>query len=124
MAGIQEILSRFFGSKSDRDIRTIMPIVHLVKEEFARLEKTSNDELRAKTLELKKFIQDYISEEVYEIEKLKNKAENEISDISEKQEIFEQIDKIEIKISEKIEKALNDILPKAFAIVKETAKGF
>jgi preprotein translocase subunit SecA len=124
MAGTLNILSKFFGNKSDRDIRAIMPIVHQIKEEYAKLENISNDELREGTVKLKKYIQDYISDEVREIQNLKDKAENETSDISLKQEIFEEIDKIEIKVSEKIEKALNDILPKAFAIVKETAKRF
>jgi preprotein translocase subunit SecA len=124
MAGIINLVSSFFGNKSDRDIRSIMPIVHSIKEEFAKLQNVSNDELRVGTLELKKYIQDYIKEELQEIESLKNKAENEVTDISDKQEIFEQIDEIEIKVSEKVEKALNDILPKAFAIVKETAKRF
>jgi preprotein translocase subunit SecA len=124
MAGFFDILGKLFGDKSERDIRAIMPIVNLTKEEYAKLEKLSNDQLRSITSELKLYIQEYIKEEVQKIDQLKNKAENEISDIAEKQVVFEEIDKIEIKLSEKIENALNDILPKAFAVIKETAKRF
>lgn len=124
MASFIEILSKLFGNKSERDIRAIMPIVNQVKEEYTKIEHISNDELRALTLEVKKFIQEYIKAETEEINQLKSKAENEVSDIAQKQLIFDDIDKIEKKVSEKLEEALNKILPKAFAIVKETAKRF
>ncbi len=124
MAGFFDLLSKFFGSKSERDIRTVMPIVNSIKEAYAKIETYSNDELRAKTKELGQYVQDYVKEENAQIEDLKNKAEQENEDIAQKQSYFEEIDKIEKKITEKLENVLNDVLPDAFALVKETAKRF
>ncbi len=124
MSYIIDTLSKLFGSKSDRDIKTIMPTISKIKDAYANLNTLTNDDLRAKTLELKEKIQDYISEELNQIEELKEKANSGSEDIHQKEEYFNQIDKIEEKINEKIEDVLNDILPEAFALVKETARRF
>jgi len=124
MSGFFEVLSQLFGSKSDRDIRTVMPIVDSIKEAYSKIETFTNDELRAKTIVLRKYIQDYVKEDTLKIDNLKNKAEKETDNIEEKQSYFEEIDLIEKQIVEKLEKGLNDILPEAFAVIKETAKRF
>ncbi|MBN2610070.1 MAG: preprotein translocase subunit SecA [Bacteroidales bacterium] len=124
MALFSDIIKRFFGNKSDRDIRAIMPIVEKIKEEYPKLSGLSNDQLRAKTLELKKRIKDYIKPEEDKIASLREQAETERAEIDEVEKIYDEIDKIEKQVVEKLEVVLNEILPEAFAIVKETAKRF
>lgn len=119
---LASFLSKFFGTKSDRDIKEIMPYVDSVKEEYSRIEGLSVDELRAESEKLKVKISDYISAEENEIKELKAKAE-EVS-IEESEAIYEKIDKLNETIDEKIEAVLNEILPTAFAIVKSTAYRF
>ncbi len=117
-------LNKIFGKKSDRDFKELWPIVEKVKEAYETIKDLSNDELRAKTLELKQKIKDYVSEEETEIANLKAKAESEETDITEREAIYEQIDKIEQKVLDKMEEVLDEILPEAFAIVKSTAARF
>ena len=124
MSLFNNVLKNFFGNKSDRDIKEIMPFVEDAKEEFSKLQSISNDELRAKTNELKQKITDYISEDNDVIRSLKDKIENEKIHITEREKIYDEIDKIEKIIDDKIEDILNEILPTAFAVVKETAKRF
>lgn len=120
--GFNEILSKLFGNKAQRDLKEIMPYVDKIKEAYKEIEKLSNDELRAKTLELKQNIQEQASKELEKIDELRAKIENQ--DIENREIIFEEIDKLEKKVLEKYEEALEMILPEAFSIVKETAKRF
>jgi preprotein translocase subunit SecA len=120
--GITQFLSSLFGTKSDRDIKEIMPVVEAVKKEYERVTNLSNDELRAETHAIRKDINDYIKAEQDEIAALKEKAEN--ADIEESEKIYDRIDKLTETIDEKIEVILKDVLPRAFSVVKETAKRF
>ena len=124
MSVIDNLLTKLFGNKSDRDIKETGPIVSLTLEEYAKLTSLSNDELRQKTLDLKKQIVDYTSVERDEISELNKKLESDDIKINEREVIYADIDKIESKIDDKIEDCLNEILPTAFAIVKETARRF
>ncbi|MGD2033502.1 MAG: preprotein translocase subunit SecA [Bacteroidales bacterium] len=124
MSTILNIVGRFFGSKAERDMKELKPYVDRINKEHAKIEKATNDELRGKTIELKEFIREYVSSEQKEIEELKIQAEKEKEDINRKEEIFDTIDKIEKSIDDKLEAALDEILPVAFALVKETAKRF
>jgi preprotein translocase subunit SecA len=124
MSVIDNLLTKFFGNKSDRDIKETTPIVSSILEEYKKLESISNDELRAKTQGLKQRISDFIKEEKNQIQSLKDKLENESIDINEREDIYLEIDKIESKIDDKIQEVLDEVLPTAFAIVKETAKRF
>jgi preprotein translocase subunit SecA len=121
------ILNKLFGTKSDKDIKLIMPQVNVSLEFDKVISKLSNDELRAKTGEFRSKIAAYILEEEKEIEELRKKvdptAETEL-DIDEKERIYKTIDNIDKKITEKIEVILNEILPEAFSVMKETAKRF
>jgi preprotein translocase subunit SecA len=117
-------ISNLFGNKSERDIKIILPIVELTNQEFAKLSSLSNDQLRAKTTEFKKRIAEHISAEVAEIDALKKLAEDPQTDIEQKELEYEKVDAIEKKITEKIQEFLNEILPEAFAVVKETARRF
>ena len=118
--GFNEFISKLFGNKATRDMQAIPPWVNKVKEVYPEIAKLSHDELRAKTEELKKYIKESAVEENKKIEELK--ATIETTDIEKREPIFSQIDKLEKEVLEKYEKALNDVLPTAFAIVKDTAR--
>lgn len=122
--GIGGFLNKFLGKKSDRDIKETWPIVEKVKEEYENITKLSNDQLRAKTKELRLQIKEFVATEEEEISRLKEKAESDETDIIDREDIYLEIDKLDNKILEKIEEKLDDILPTAFSIVKETAKRF
>ncbi|MGQ7869930.1 preprotein translocase subunit SecA [Sunxiuqinia sp. sy24] len=122
MAFVNKILGKFLGNKSDRDIREITPIIEQIKIEYERISKLSIDELRDESKQLKQIIQDRIQPDMDEIKSLKLRVEE--VEIQESEKIYQQIDKIEEQINEKIEAVLNEILPTAFAVVKETARQF
>lgn len=121
---VNKFLTKFFGNKSDRDIKEIMPVVEKAKEAYATLTQVSNDELRQKTQELQQRITDYIQAENDSISQLKEKLDSDKLEIEEREDIYNEIDKIEVLIDDKIETVLDEILPMAFAIVKETARRF
>ena len=122
MGFIDGILNKFFGKKSDRDVKRILPLVEKINQEYVLLESLSNDELRSKTDELKQKIQDFIKPENDEILHLKKSAETIALDKAE--EIYDAIDKLEKQVDEKLEQILLEILPQAFAIMKDTARRF
>ncbi|MCK4662260.1 MAG: preprotein translocase subunit SecA [Bacteroidales bacterium] len=121
---IDNVLNKFLGNKSERDIKEIMPYVEKIKEAYENIITLSNDELRQKTKELEERIVAHIKPDKDEIEKLKENIHKEKLDIDEREEVYDKIDKIEKHIDEKIENVLNDILPEAFSVMKETAKRF
>ncbi len=122
MAFITKVLGKILGNKSERDIKEITPIVEQIKEEFKRITTLSNDELREESDKLKQIINDRIKPEEDEIAKLKIEVDE--VEIQDSEKIYEKIDKLEERINEKIEEVLDEILPAAFALVKETAKRF
>lgn len=117
-------LSKIFGSKSDRDIKHIRPLVDKIKEEFAKLESLSNDELRAKTSDFKQRITAYLADIDQEINNLRTEAEQTEVEMAEKNAIYDKIDKLTKERDKKLEEVLMEILPEAFAVVKETARRF
>ena len=122
MAFVTKVLGKILGNKSERDIKEISPIIDQIKEEYKRITQLSNDGLREESAKLKQIIADRIKPEEDEIAALKVEAEE--VEIQDTEKIYERIDKLEEKIDVKIEEVLNEILPAAFAIVKETAKRF
>ena len=120
--GFNEFMTKLFGNKSQRDLKEITPYVDKIKAVYPSIQKLSNDELRAKTDEIKQRIQDYVADERAKVEELK--ASIESTELEDREEVFAQIDKIEKEILEKYEKALEEVLPVAFSIVKATAKRF
>ena len=120
--GFNEFIGKLFGNKATRDMKEIKPWVDKVKAVYPEISKLSNDELRARTVELKKYIKDSAVEECKKIEELK--ATIEETDIEKREPIFAQIDKLEKEVLDKYEKALDEIHPQAFAIVKDTARRF
>ena len=120
--GFNEFLSSVFGNKSTRDMKEIKPWVEKIKAAYPEIEKLDNDALRAKTEELKKYIHESATAERAKVEELK--ASIETLELEDREEVFAQIDKTEKEILEKYEKALDEVLPVAFSIVKATAKRF
>ena len=120
--GFNEFLSKLLGNKATRDMKEIQPWVAKIKAVYPEIVKLDNDELRAKTQELKDYIKASAIDENKKIEELK--ASIETTDIEKREPIFAQIDKLEKEVLDKYEKALNEVLPTAFAIVKDTARRF
>ncbi len=120
--GFNEVIGMLFGNKATRDMKEIKPWVDKVKAVYPEISKLSNDELRAKTQELRKYIFDSAAEERNKIEELK--ATIETIELEERETVFVQIDKLDKEVLDKYEKALDDVLPEAFAIVKDTARRF
>ncbi len=123
MGILDSVLKVFVGDKSQKDIKEIQPKVELVKKAEKSLEGLSHDELRAKTIEFKNKIDHARSEINSKIEKLKEEA-NTVEDIDKKEDIYVEIDKLKDEAYNATEKILDEILPEAFAVVKETAKRF
>ena len=117
-----KILKSLFGDKSSRDMKLIQPLVEKVKAVSPQIEKLDNDALRARSKELQKQVQASAQEQKKQIEELKAKIED--TPIDERAEIFNQIDKLEKEALDIYEKALNEVGPEVFAIVKETARRF
>ena len=123
MGILDGILKAFVGDKSKKDIKEIQPIVDQVKKHEAALEKLSLDELRAKTQAFKQRIKDDQKAIQKQIDDLELKAET-VEDIDEKENIYNQIDNLKDDRYDVEKKTLDEILPEAFAVVKETAKRF
>ncbi len=117
-----KFLKSLFGDKSSRDMKLIQPLVEKVKEVYPEVQKLDNNALRNRTKTLQKQVQDSAKEQKARIEELKATIEN--TPIDERAEIFAQIDKIEKEVLDIYEKALNEVMPEVFAIVKETARRF
>ncbi len=120
---LNNILQKLFGDKSGRDIKELKPIVDKVKKEFETVKSLSNNELRGKTIDFKKRIADNIAQETTQIAELKEKIDVE-QDIEAKEEMYGQVDKLEAEQYSKTEVLLNEILPEAFAVIKETGRRF
>lgn len=118
-------LTKLFGSKSQRDLKELNPILSKCLEAYDQVTKLSNDELRAKTVEFKNLIKQTVASEQSQLDSLQQRIENEFEmSIDEKQKIYTQIEDLEKKIYDKTQSVLDKILPQAFAVVKETAKRF
>ncbi|MEL7586297.1 MAG: preprotein translocase subunit SecA [Prolixibacteraceae bacterium] len=122
MAFINKILGTFLGNKSDRDIREVTPVLEKIKAEYERITRLSHDELRSETLRIKNLVRERVRPEEERIAILKQQAEE--AEVQDTEGIYQEIDKLEEKIDEKTEEVLNELLPTAFSIVKETAKRF
>ena len=120
--GFNDFIGKLFGNKNTRDMREIQPWVEKVKKAYVEIEKLTNDGLRAKTQELKERIRQSATEENAKIAELKAKVEE--TEIEEREQLFNEIDKLETAVLDKYEVALDEVLPEAFAIVKETARRF
>ncbi|NCD70491.1 preprotein translocase subunit SecA [Mucilaginibacter agri] len=117
-------ISKLFGNKSERDLKSIQPLVEKIKAEFAKLENISNDELRAMTLDFKERIAQGLADIDNDIQSAKEQAEDPELAVDAKVDLYTQIDKLEKDRNKALEELLMSILPEAFAVVKETARRF
>ncbi len=117
-----KILRAMFGDKSSRDMKLIQPLVEKVKLAYDEIHALDNDGLRARTKEIQKYVQESAKEQKNKIQELKATIED--TPIDQREPIFNQIDKLEKEVLEIYEKALDEVMPVAFSIVKETARRF
>ena len=120
--GFVDILTSLFGNKSQRDLKEINPYVDKIKAIYPEIERMSHDELRAKTIEVKQRVQDYVAQEKEQIAELKVKAE--ALEIDQREDLWTEIDKLEKQVTDKFEEILEQVLPEVFSIVKDTARRF
>ena len=118
-----DIIKKVFGTKSDRDMKQVKPILDKVLAAYESIDKLSNDELRAKTEELKKKLRDGEAPFEKRISEIKEELEKDIP-VSQKESLATESDKLVKDEDAEIEKLLNEILPEAFAIMKSTARRF
>lgn len=123
MSFINSIIKVFVGNKSEKDVKAIQPLVTKIKTFEPALAALSHDELRAKTDYFKSKIKEARAEKDAKIEALRSQAET-IEDIDKKEDLYAEIDALEKEAYEISENILNDILPEAFAVIKETARRF
>ena len=119
---LTKILTSLFGNKSTRDMKLIQPLVEKVKAVYPEIQKLDNDQLRQRTRDIQKRIQESAKEQKAEIKRLKDTIEE--TPIDERADIFAKIDKLEKEVLDIFEKQLDEAMPEAFSIVKETARRF
>lgn len=122
MGLIDSVLSMMFGDKAKRDMKELMPSVQRIQEAYPRFTTLSNDELRAESDKLKTKVREYIAEDLKKVEEMKLEMESPELSFDEKETLAQETDKLRKKIDEKVEEILNEILPEAFSIIKETAR--
>ena len=120
--GFLDFISKIFGNKSTRDLKEIQPWVDKVKAVYDDIAKLSDDVLRAKTQSIRQYIQDYVATEKAEVQQLRDSVEDK--SLEEREVLWREIDKKEKAILDKMELALDEVLPEVFAIVKNTAFRF
>ncbi len=118
-------LTKLFGNKSQRDLKVVRPFLEATLAVYPEIEKLSNDQLRAKTIEFKERIAKTIETEETELAAMRKRIEEEYDmPVDEKEALYKRIDELEKQSYDKTQEVLDDILPEAFAVVKETAKRF
>ena len=120
--GFSDILKSLFGSKSDRDMKKLRPIVEKIKAAYPEVERLDNDGLRERTQQIRQHLRDAVQPQRDEIAKIK--AEIETIDYDKREPLWERVDKLEKEILDVLEDKLNEALPEVFSIVKETARRF
>ena len=120
---ILDFVQKLFGSKSERDLKAIQPLIEKINAEYEKISSISDDELRGKTQEFKERIKENIAEQTQREEEIKARLE-EIDDVDEKETLYNELDEIETTAYEKTEELLKELLPEAFAVVKETARRY
>ncbi|MBK8611640.1 MAG: preprotein translocase subunit SecA [Chitinophagaceae bacterium] len=122
---IGAISKLFGGNKSEKDVKKIRPVVEQINQFFNQYQSLSNDELRSKTTGFKQRIAEHLSKIDAEVKEKKQTAEElPISDINGRDVIYKEIDELDKERDKELEVILQDILPEAFAVVKETSRRF
>lgn len=117
------LFKKVFGTKYDRDVKAYAPVVDQINEHFASYKNLSNDELRGKTMEFRQRISDHLEEIDTTITKLEEQAKS-TENLNDKEEVYNDIDETKKRRDEALEEVLKQLLPEAFAVVKETARRF
>ena len=120
--GFNDVMTKLFGNKAQRDIRAIRPIVEKVNKIYPQFAAMTNDELREKTQELKQEVQDCVADLRKEIDEIKVQIEQ--TEIQDRAPLFEKVDKIEEEILNVMDDKLGELLPTVYAIVKDTCRRF
>ena len=120
--GLNDFLKSMFGSKSDRDLKKLHPILQKIKQVYPTVEALSNDELRARVTAIRQEIQDDVQPLRDEIAKIK--VEVEELDFEKRQPLWDKVDKLQKEVLDRIQAKLDEVLPEVFAIVKDTARRF
>src|SRR5688572_25843858 len=118
-----KLFTNLFGTKYERDVKAYSPIVELTNEFAVQFQSLTNDELRAKTLEFKDRIAEHLKDLDHEIAELRSDAEED-TDFSVKEELYKELDDAIKERDKSLEIILKDLLPEAFAVVKETCRRF
>ncbi|MFN2395950.1 MAG: preprotein translocase subunit SecA [Bacteroidales bacterium] len=118
------IFKKIFGDKATRDLKEVMPLLKQTQDAYEKIKLLNNDDLREKTHEFRNKIGDYVKVETSQIEELRGQADSYDLDMDEKEKIFNRIDELEKIQYTKTEEILIELLPEAFAVVKETARRF
>ena len=122
---VEKIFGKIFGNKHEKDIKKILPIVDEINAEYEKLKSVSNDELRGMTSVFREEIKNHLQEIEGKIEDLQKQIEsNPDMDIDEKELVYDQIDELKLEKDKQVEEVLERILPRAFAVVKETSRRF
>jgi preprotein translocase subunit SecA len=119
-----KLLGNLFGNKSTRDIKEVTPVLNKVFEAYKRVEPLSNDELRSLSESLRQTVREAVSAAEKDVQLLMEKAESDEVEISEKEEIYNRIDRIKKDINTRLKEVLMEVLPEAFSVMKETARRF
>lgn len=122
---ITQKISKIFGTKSDRDLKEIDPILNKILAEYPKLATISNDQLRAKTADFKKRIVESSAKEQAKVNEIRERIDNEATlTIEDKERLYLEIDTLEKEIQDNNKAIIDELLPEAFAVVKETARRF
>ena len=118
-------LTKIFGDKSQRDLKTVKPFLDATLAAYPAIQALDNDSLRAKTVEFKERIAKTIEAEENELKQMRDRIDAEYDmPVDEKEQLYKRIDELEKQSYDKTQKVLDEILPEAFAVVKETARRF
>ncbi|MFT7589945.1 MAG: preprotein translocase subunit SecA, partial [Limisphaerales bacterium] len=122
---VEKVFGKIFGNKHEKDIKKMLPVVDSINVEYSKLKSLSNDELRGMTVVFRAEIKDYLQEVESTIAAINDQIKDDPEmDIDQKEVLYDQIDDLKLEKDVKVEEILNLILPKAFAVVKETARRF
>jgi len=124
MAGFNKILKKMFGSKAEKDMKLLKPILDKVLLSYERIDKLSNDELREETNIIRRKIQAKIADNEAKKKECRKKLEDVTIASEEKEKLATEVDDLTKKIDDQIEEVLEEVLPEAFAIMKSTARRF
>ena len=122
--GISSIIRKLFGTKSDRDLKQLKPILNNIHNAYSRIDALSDDDLRSESAAIRAKVLDYVAEDEARVVSIREQLEDVEIAVSEKEKLATELDALIKEIDKKLEEVLNQVLPETFAIVKSTARRF